>query len=313
MEQQQQRRLYFVSDTHHEMIKDRASKSINIEPDLIDSSVKNYLALCGDIGNPFNPNYTEFIQRHTERFERIFVISGNHEYYSNQKQRTMIETDTKILEVVAQFPNVTFLQQSTFQIDDTLIIGCTLWTKVDENAELTMNDYTRIYVDSDAEMARNVYCPTPTFCMIPAASYGKAKKKYVRAGRKLLRFRDILQLHTEMKDWLNQTINNPPSGILKMIVLTHHAPSILMLGCETKEKMEKNSELMPSRQDLVCVSDNCYSSKCETLFKAPVVCWISGHTHKCITATINEIPSMSNCFGYPNQKTGVDLTKYFVF
>jgi predicted phosphohydrolase len=278
------RRLYFVSDTHHELMKEKASRELNIVPTASSSNVKNYLALCGDIGNPFNANYVEFIQRHSERFERVFIVAGNHEYYSNQKQRTMIETDAKITEVASQFPNVTFLQQSSFQVEDTLFMGCTLWTAVDEQSEGSMNDYNRIYVDSDAEAAKFIYYNTNPII-------GKTKKKYVRAGRKLLKYRDILQLHEEMKEWLDQTINTPV--IQKMIVLTHHAPSAKMLK--------------------LGVANNCYASECDDLFKPPVVCWISGHTHECISVEINGIPSMSNCFGYPGQKTGVDLNKYFEF
>lgn len=299
------RRLYYVSDTHHELLKSKPSERVNIVPDS-DINVINFLALCGDIGNPFNPNYLAFLQRHTDRFKHIFIISGNHEYYSNQKQRTIAETDAKIAEIASQFANVSALQKSTFQIDDVLFIGCTLWTKVDATAEHLMNDYTRIYVDSDRETSQMI----PIFKTITMFG-GRTKKKYMRPGRKLIRYKDVLDLHNDMKAWLTKTIEEPPETVKKIVVLTHHAPSALMLG--TKPTAERNSELMSYRQDLVAVTDNCYSSNCERLIRSPVVCWISGHTHKCIAVDINGIQCLSNCFGYPGQKTGVDLTRHFTF
>lgn len=249
------RRVYFVSDIHHELRKDKKKSEIDIIPD--DSTTTNYLALCGDIGNPFKPNYENFIRRHSGRFKHVFVIAGNHEYYSHRKKRTMIETDEKIRKIASECTNVTFLQTDTFVIDDTMFIGCTLWTEVDDYAKVIMNDYSKIYVAT---------------------------------RRQLLKPDDILKLHTTMKKWLATTIDD--STAPQIIVLTHHAPSSLMLG-ENSKQFERY-----------------YSSSCEHLFKPPVIAWISGHTHECVDVRINGIQSVSNCFGYPGQKTNVDVKKY---
>lgn len=299
---QPERRLYFVSDTHHEMRKDSKKAEIDIIPEP-NVTADNYLALCGDIGNPFNPNYEKFIRRHAQRFRHVFIVAGNHEYYSNQKQRPMSDIEAKIYEIALLFDNVSFLQQDTFQIGNTTVAGCTLWTAVTQAAEQSMNDYSRIYIDSEHLRARKVtlHAPFSTFA-------GMQKQKYVRAQRRLVRWSDIRELHEEMKSWLINLIDTTTE---QLIVLTHHAPSMSMIG--KKNLVEPNSMLSPSRQDAAFPMANCYASACDHLCRPPVIAWISGHTHVCLDLHINGIPSVSNCYGYPGQKTGVDTRKFIVF
>lgn len=294
MEELIERRLYFISDTHHELLSNKGSLQVDIIP--IGTKHRNFLALCGDIGNPFEPKYEEFIRRHAERFERIFIISGNHEYYSNQKQRPIAKIDNQIKLLAEGFPNVHFLQKTTFQVEDTLFLGCTLWTKADEYSQENMNDYRRIYTEDDSTSAHFKYINGGSF-------FGghKTLKQYIRAGRRLITYMDVYSLHCDMKDWLETTLNNYieliQNKVKKAIVLTHHAPSFQMLdGLKHDERFA-----------------NGYASDCTGLFKEPLVAWISGHTHECKEILINKIPSMSNCLGYSNQRTGCNLQKYVVF
>jgi hypothetical protein len=173
-----------------------------------------------------------------------------------------------------------------------------------------MNDYSKIYVDSDSEQARLVY---KDYSLRGAAStnFGGIKaRKWLKAGRRSLRYMDILELHEDMKDWLGQQIDNVSVDVKRIIVLKHHAPSSVMTV--KRPDHEPNSYLMPSKQDIPS-TNNYYSSDCEEIFIPPVVAWISGHTHMCIETRINGIQSLSNCFGYPGQNPKVDLSKYITF
>jgi metallophosphoesterase superfamily enzyme len=42
-----------------------------------------------DIGQPRKKDYLDFLKAQAERFERVFVITGNHEYYSSDRYRTV--------------------------------------------------------------------------------------------------------------------------------------------------------------------------------------------------------------------------------
>lgn len=77
--------LRYVSDLHLEM-----RQTIN-HPKLLplwkfkkDLNDRYFLALCGDIGNPSNPNLREFLANVSVVYEKIFYIPGNHEYYNWQ-------------------------------------------------------------------------------------------------------------------------------------------------------------------------------------------------------------------------------------
>ena len=266
-----ERRLYFISDIHLELCD--ISDQINFE---LDEKYDNYLALCGDIGCPFERNYEKFLSDQSKKFKRVFVITGNHEYYNNVpyqtegmfsdmvniKYRTMEETENKIKQICKKLPNVTFLTiNEPFEIDDTLFLGCTLWTEVDKNAEKCMNDYKKIFIS-------NPY-------------FEQRKIKYM----------DILQLYGEMKTYLEEQIKKKDGK--QIIVLTHHAPSFQM-----------------TRQDTRSIY---YASNCESLFAPSVKYWISGHTHECRTIEINNVTCLSNCVGYKTEKTGFDVNKFVTF
>ena len=251
--------LYFVSDVHTELRKQKFCNKPLMEP--LEKEGKNILALCGDIGNPFSEMYERFIALHSPLFHRIFIVSGNHEYYSHKKHNTINETDIQIREVTKKFKNVTFLQKNIFEIDDFIFIGCTLWSNVDNNAETCMSDYSKTYVLNN---------------------YNE---------KTLIKFMDIVQLHGEMVEWLEQTIEENKHK--KIIILTHHAPSFKMT---TEDKYSIY-----------------YASDCEYLCQQHVIVWLSGHTHKSRQIQIKTTICCSNCLGYPNEKeTLYNVNKHIV-
>ena len=279
-----ERRLYFISDIHLELCD--ISSEINFE---LDEKYDNYLALCGDIGCPFERNYEKFIYDQSKKFKRVFVITGNHEYYNNIpyqtegifsdmvniNYRTMHKIENKIKQICEKLPNVTFLTNEPFNLDDTLFVGCTLWTEVDENAEKYMNDYKKIFIDISHNEISVFKGNIDTPC------FDQRKIKYM----------DILQLYGEMKTYLEEQIKKKDGK--QIIVLTHHAPSFQM-----------------TRQDTRSIY---YASNCESLFAPPLKYWISGHTHECKTIEINNVTCLSNCVGYKTEKTGFDINKFVTF
>ncbi|KAH3756472.1 Serine/threonine protein phosphatase [Pelomyxa schiedti] len=98
-----------------------------------------YLALCGDIGNPFQPSYSNFLRQQSLQFKHVFVVAGNHEFYGNEYRQTR-EQMTRVCQLL---PNVTFLDKTSFVVPGTKIrvIGGTLWSR---KAALNVNDYNYI-------------------------------------------------------------------------------------------------------------------------------------------------------------------------
>jgi len=132
-------RVQYISDIHLEFFHVEKVKSIgrNIHP------VCDILVLAGDIGIPSHTNnhYRIFLEIIATKFKKIFIIAGNHEYYS-MISRTSIKN--AIQENCANFCNITFLDKNWVDYDGYRWIGTTLWTKVDENPRKTINDMNYI-------------------------------------------------------------------------------------------------------------------------------------------------------------------------
>ena len=63
------------------------------------------LILAGDIGNPFEDIYKDFVRYCASLFETVLLLCGNHEYYG----LNMDKVNHQINVVIDQFPNVVFL------------------------------------------------------------------------------------------------------------------------------------------------------------------------------------------------------------
>jgi predicted phosphohydrolase len=119
--------IQYVSDLH--------DKYPDIQPKC------KYLALLGDIGNPFSNSYKKFIRDMSLRFEKVFIISGNHEYYCH----TIRGTDKEIEELCDSLPNCIYFNNKSIYMDKFLIVGTTLWSDIDDHTISYMNDFKYIY------------------------------------------------------------------------------------------------------------------------------------------------------------------------
>ena len=111
--------LQYISDLHLERRKN-----------IIKIPVKgNYLALCGDIGNPNHSNYKQLLKYSSNEFEKTFIIAGNHEY-NNKSITKMNFVNDQIDDIVSNFNNVFFLNNNYYKLNKyTILFGTTLWTK----------------------------------------------------------------------------------------------------------------------------------------------------------------------------------------
>lgn len=85
------------------------------------------LLLAGDIGSPLHSNYWDFLNYSSDNFEKVFFITGNHEYW-NDNNYTMKDIDNIIEEKSYNIPNIEFLNNKKVFYDDYNILGTTLWS-----------------------------------------------------------------------------------------------------------------------------------------------------------------------------------------
>src|SRR5450631_788020 len=104
----QANKLQYISDLH----LDVHNKIPKITP------VAKYLAVCGDIGIPNHPLFKEFFKQQSNEFEKVFFVPDNHEFNLGPmfKKTNVIGWEPVIKEVCDEFPNVHYLNCSTYQL-----------------------------------------------------------------------------------------------------------------------------------------------------------------------------------------------------
>lgn len=189
--------IQFASDLHLEFYKNGNF------PRLKQSAP--YLVLAGDIGYPFHRSYGEYLESLSPLYKKIFIISGNHEYYQNtEDKKTMMEVDQKIDEIVNSLDNVEYLNNKSSIIEDNVkIIGTTLWSNIPKQKSYMFNygmsDYHSIYT---GDPSINITTETTT------------------------------DIHRQNVDWLETELKNSLDD--KVVVVTHHLPSLEFISEQYK-------------------------------------------------------------------------------
>lgn len=81
--------------------------------------VADNLLLAGDIGHPTDEIYQDFFKQCSSKYERVFVVDGNHEWNVGKPCKNRFK----------HFDNVHLLENQKFVWDNLVIIGSTLWTE----------------------------------------------------------------------------------------------------------------------------------------------------------------------------------------
>jgi DNA repair exonuclease SbcCD nuclease subunit len=139
-------RLQLVSDLHLELVKNPFE--VSFESILTPSA--EILLLPGDIGNPFYDIFQDFMKWCSEKFERVFYVPGNHEYYNGKPMPKVLK---QIFDVTFSLDNVHVLHNDSLSLDigeDKLaFIGTTLWSYIPDDkiklVEFVINDFYRIH------------------------------------------------------------------------------------------------------------------------------------------------------------------------
>jgi len=130
-------KLHILSDIHIEFLH---ISTLNLYIDKIKSDA-DILILAGDIGNPFGNNYLYFLREISIKFKKVFIISGNHEYYN--KDYDIDDINNQIIKTCNDFSNIIFLNNSYYDYNGYRFIGSTLWSLVDNTTE-PINDTKKI-------------------------------------------------------------------------------------------------------------------------------------------------------------------------
>ncbi len=194
--------------------------------------------------------------------QQIIYVLGNHEYYLHSYPGLLSE-----LYNYCQDTNIHLLENSSFQLENVVFYGATLWTdfnlfgsdyNVAKTCQQRMNDYNYIY-HSNHQSALTV--------------------------------KDTAIIHQQSVNWLDKKLsedkllsaNNVTNPLIR-IVVSHHAPSFQSIP-------------LNQNQDYISAA---YASNLEWLIKKTQPnYWFHGHIHRSQDYMVDSCRVMSNPRGYP--------------
>ena len=253
----------YISDIHLEHYK--LEEIDKVIPEL----KADILILAGDIGYPEQIQYKTYIEKVSKIWKKVFVISGNHEYYQLNKKyneyKTKEEIDLVIEDVITDFANVFFLNNSKIEFDYNekkyVILGTTLFSDVGPtNYALmaNMNDFRCIY-------------------------------KKLNDNIKTIHLLDYIKYYNEAKTFIEKELSYYKETEYNVVVVTHHSPSFQCI-----DDKYKSSKIVKA-----------FYTDLEYLIK-DIYCWIYGHTHSQKEISINGVQVVNNSIGYIDE---IDLNK----
>ena len=127
---------------------------------------KPYLLLGGDIGNPNQENYKQFLHDMSSKFEKVFVLTGNHEY-DNTQQSELFKVEEKVKNICSMRNNLFYLQKNTHKICDNeniYIAGCTFWAGLPKSKTIYHLEHIKWLTDTLKSNPQNNYIVATHHC-----------------------------------------------------------------------------------------------------------------------------------------------------
>lgn len=246
-------KIQVISDIHLEFHD-------NIPSILLDETFIKapYLFLLGDIGIPKKhpTKWMQFMSHMSSKYTKVFYLLGNHESY----KYSMSDTITFIKEKLKSLSNVFYLEAGvTYELEDYTVVGCTLWSDIDFATALMMNDIHHIRTDD----------------------------------YKRLTVDKLQEWHMHDKAWLDVILPIVTEKTSKIIVATHHMPSMKLIH----DKFQAPSDMKYVRG---------FASPLDHLVKYARV-WLFGHTHAYTDMMLEDTRCYCNPMGYPGENTGFQI------
>ena len=230
------------------------------------------LVLAGDIctvkhyhSRPeMEKSYSEFFKACSEQFPHVVYVVGNHEHYNYQFNYTVNDLKRKL----AHYENIHVLDNETFELENKMFIGSTLWTDMNNECPLTMN--AAAFAMPDFRIVK----------YFDGVNYMKyTPQQSVREHRRSL-------------DYIKQVIRNSNDKDYYLekdvIVVTHHSPSHKSIAPQYKHEELMNGAFHNDLDYMMEMADN-------------VKLWIHGHTHDEFDYTIGITKVLCNPRGYPKE------------
>lgn len=246
-------KIAYMSDLHFEFYGNDWMPELPMTADV--------LVLAGDISA--GRNVVPTIKRISEALPdtQVLFVAGNHEFY-----HVSIDNHLEILRLsFEKEEKIHFLEKDSVTINETVFLGCTLWTGMD----VLGSDKIKFLIDE---------------FRMGLSDFHHIKD---RAGSEKFHPVTMMQLYRESRLWLeNQLITCDPRNT---IVVTHFPPCA-----------EAQNALIAEDNYAAYFKANCG----DLIRKYQPKYWIYGHNHWCDRIIIGATTLVSNQGGYPDENVG---------
>jgi hypothetical protein len=235
--------------------------------------------------------YHDFFKQVCGDFPHVIYIAGNHEHYHGD----FAETIEGLRRKLAVYTNLHILDKETFELDDYVFYGSTLWTDMNRNDPLTleyirhsMNDF-RIIDNSNRKLYRKV----PVYEKDDKDNYVRDDKgQLIQCGMKTKEEvstfspQDAVDEHVQSLVALRIAYDNMDEH-KTMVVIGHHTPT------------HKSCHPRFAHEDLM--NGGYHSNLSEFILDRPrIKLWTHGHTHDDFDYMVGDTRVVCNPRGYIN-------------
>jgi predicted MPP superfamily phosphohydrolase len=262
-------KIHLLSDLHVEFYDDPkilCEKINKLYPNVAEDDI---LIIAGDLGvagtsKKLNDEYKFMLKYFGKKWNSVFYVAGNHEYYDRKKTES-IQDISDAIEAYCVECGIIFLDNDIFETSGYIFVGTTLWTNVNEEAYENMNDKLQAILSRDE-----------------VVSIHKANVKWLNTTlNKLQKLKDS-DLRSK-----SPTLQEKP-----VIVITHHLPlkEVVHKKFLGEEYSITHSGYFSDLTDLVTKHNN-------------IIChWYHGHMHEAYKKKVYDIHFCANPMGYPDEE-----------
>jgi predicted phosphohydrolase len=262
-------KIHLLSDLHVEFYDDPkvlCEKINKLYPNVAEDDI---LIIAGDLGvagtsKKLNDEYKFMLKYFGKKWNSVFYVAGNHEYYDRPKHESIADISNAI-EAYCVECGIIFLDNDIFETSGYVFVGSTLWTNVGEEAYENMNDKLQAILSRDE-----------------VVSIHKANVKWLNTTlNKLQKLKD-----SDLRSKSPELQEKP------VIIITHHLPlkEVVHKKFLGEEYSITHSGYFSDLTDLVTKHNN-------------IIChWYHGHMHEAYKKKVHDIHFCANPMGYPDEE-----------
>ena len=249
------------------------SGDICVAKDLMDKDNNDILDRFGR-----SETWHKFFQECSERFPHVIYVMGNHEHYHGDFKHSLRDLRSRL----NYLHNLHILDKEQIAIKDTIFIGGTLWTDMNNEDPITllhmkgmMNDFRCVQNSNRVTIFKD--------------EDGKFHKRESRFSPE-----DAVEDHKKMMEYVHLMIEGKFGQ--KFVVVGHHAPSKLSTHPRYKDEQIMNGGYSTALEEFI-------------MDHPQIKLWTHGHTHEDFDYMVGSTRIVCNPRGYDAYEDRADRFK----